>query len=164
MDELATDLGMSKKTLYAHFTNKTALVEAVVEAKLSEADSTLSAVGGESAADVGKALHELIATLQREVAEVQPAFVRDLQREAPQIFEFIQSRRKAMIQQHFGRLLTAGQKAGLIRRDIRVPLMIEILLGMVQSLVNPAKLNELQLEPKAAIGCVLKVFLEGVLK
>ena len=34
MDDIAEELGMSKKTLYAHFPSKTALVEAVLLDKL----------------------------------------------------------------------------------------------------------------------------------
>ena len=38
MDDLATELGMSKKTLYAHFRSKPELVQAVILAKVADVE------------------------------------------------------------------------------------------------------------------------------
>ena len=42
-------------------------------------------------------------------------------------------------------------------------LMIEILLAAVQAIVNPAKVEELDLTPKTGFASVVKVVLEGVI-
>ena len=44
MDDLAEELGMSKKTLYAHFPSKTALLEAVIGDKLQRVEADLDRV------------------------------------------------------------------------------------------------------------------------
>lgn len=49
MDDLAAELGMSKKTLYAHFSSKDSLLEAVIEDKLRAVDLDLGRVASESA-------------------------------------------------------------------------------------------------------------------
>src|ERR1700741_1877015 len=41
MDDLSSELGMSKKTLYAHFRSKTALVEAVILDKATGLEAEL---------------------------------------------------------------------------------------------------------------------------
>jgi hypothetical protein len=41
--------------------------------------------------------------------------------------------------------------------------MIEILLGMTEALINPTKMAELGLTPKAGFSLVITVILEGVL-
>jgi len=38
-------------------------------------------------------LHALLACLQHEMEEIQPAFVRDMQRRAPEVFALIERRR-----------------------------------------------------------------------
>ena len=43
MDDLASDMGMSKKTLYAHFPSKSALVKGVLTQKLDEAERAVPA-------------------------------------------------------------------------------------------------------------------------
>jgi AcrR family transcriptional regulator len=163
MDDLADELGMSKKTLYAHFASKTALVEAMVLDKLARADAEFAEILSRHRDDFCTALHELLAALQRHTGEIQPAFLRDIQREAPEIFALVQTRRQAIIERHFGRLLADGRKSGLVRRDVPTRFIIDILLSAVQGIVNPVKLAELNLTPKPAVAAILKVILEGAL-
>src|SRR5262245_43094918 len=86
MDDLAAELGMSKKTLYAHFGSKNALLEAVLLEKFQEIDAELNRITSDCASDFVGALHGLLATVQQHTEEVQPAFVRDIQRETPELF------------------------------------------------------------------------------
>lgn len=163
MADLAGELGMSKKTLYAHFTSKEALLEAVLRDKFASADAALEPISKETTRSFPQALHELLNAMQRETAEVQPAFVRDLQREAPEMFGHVQAFRRELVQKHFGRVLQAGRKAGLIRKDIPLALLVEILIGTTDAIVNPAKMEALGLAVKTAYSTVVTLFLEGAL-
>lgn len=163
MDDLADELGMSKKTLYAHFSSKRALLEAVLLNKFQEVNADLERAGASEAADFLVSLQGLLACLQKQMEEIQPPFVRDMRREEPQMFQLIESRRKEAIERHFGRFLSAGRKAGLVRKDIPLSLIIEILLGAVQAIVNPQKTAELGITPREAFIAVIKVVLEGSL-
>src|SRR6266849_7613467 len=44
MDDLAAELGISKKTLYAHFASKTALLQAVLADKFASVGSSLARI------------------------------------------------------------------------------------------------------------------------
>lgn len=48
MDDLAVELGMSKKTFYAHFPGKVALVESVLGAKLDAAEADMERITSKS--------------------------------------------------------------------------------------------------------------------
>src|SRR4051812_39400438 len=74
MDELAAGLGMSKKTLYAHFPSKTALLEAMLREKLRHLEEEVARVTSEHPGDFIAGLHGLLACVQRHTAEVQPPF------------------------------------------------------------------------------------------
>src|SRR5689334_25106941 len=65
MDDLATELAMSKKTLYAHFASKGALLEAVLADKLQGVDEDLGRVVAQSVADFPAALRPLLACVRR---------------------------------------------------------------------------------------------------
>jgi AcrR family transcriptional regulator len=82
MDDLAEELGMSKKTLYACFASKAALLKAVLLDKFNEIERDLRRITSGSE-DVQASLHRLLACIQRHTEEIQPPFVRDIQREAP---------------------------------------------------------------------------------
>jgi AcrR family transcriptional regulator len=163
MDNLAEELGMSKKTLYAHFPSKTALLEAMLLTKFHELETEIARITTECAADFLTGLHRLLACVQRHTEEIRPPFLRDMEREAPEIFEVVKSRRQEVIQRYFGQLLEEGRREGLIRKDVPVHVIIEILLGAVQAIMNPPRLAELGLTVQAGFSAIITVILEGVL-
>ncbi len=163
MDDLAYDLGMSKRTLYQHFRTKADLVEAVFLDKFRSVEEDLTRIGAESPSDYLGTLHRLLACIQQHVAELQPPLVRDIRREAPMMFAQIESRRTDMIHRHFGKILHEGRKAGIVRTDIPVTLIVEIMLGAVQAIMNPEKLAQLDLLPKDGIRAILSVIFQGAM-
>jgi AcrR family transcriptional regulator len=163
MDDLAEELGMSKKTLYAHFVSKVALVEAVMRDKFAEVEAELESLDAERVTDFASLLHAMLATLQRQTAEIQPPFLRDIRTEAPELFRLVEEKRAELIQRHFGKLFREGRRAGMIRKDIPTWLIIEIMLAATRSVVNPQRLLELELTPKAAFSAIISVILGGVM-
>lgn len=162
MDDLAEEVGMSKKTLYAHFPSKPALVEAVLLDKFCSVEADLDRIMAECSSDVLTALQRLLACMQHHTGEIQPPFVRDIRREAPEIFKIVESRRRDVIQRYFGKLFSEGRRAGIIRKDIPTKLVIEILLGATEAIMNPQKMAELDLTPRTGYSAIISVILEGV--
>jgi AcrR family transcriptional regulator len=163
MDDLAEELGISKKTLYVNFPGKFDLLEAVLADKFAGVEATLKHVTRAHPHDFPATLHELLAGTQRELDEIKPPFVRDMRQKAPHVFKVVERRRGALIQRYFGKILAEGQRAGMVRKDVPMKLIIEILLAMVQSIVNPAKMQELGMMPKEGFAGILKIVLEGAL-
>src|SRR5437016_14525 len=163
MDDLAEELGISKKTLYAHFPGKFDLLEAVLADKLAGVEATLKAVTRAHPHDFPATLQALLAGTQRELDEIKPPFVRDMRQKAPDVFKLVERRRAALIQRYFGRFFVEGQRAGVVRKDVPAKLIIEVLLAMVQSIMNPPKMEELGMMPKEGFTGILKIVLEGAL-
>jgi AcrR family transcriptional regulator len=163
MDDLAEELGISKKTLYAHFPGKVDLLEAVLAAKLAGVEATLKRVTRAHPHDFPATLRELLAGTHRELDEIKPPFVRDMRQKAPDVFKVVERRRAAIIQRYFGKFFIEGQRAGMVRKDVPAKLIIEILLAMVQSIMNPPKMEELGMMPKEGFAGILKIVLEGAL-
>src|SRR5437762_3850273 len=65
MDDLAEELGISKKTLYAHFPGKFDVLDAVLADKLAGVERTLKAVTRVHSHDFPAILRELLAETQR---------------------------------------------------------------------------------------------------
>jgi AcrR family transcriptional regulator len=163
MDDLAEELGISKKTLYAHFPGKVDLLEAVLADKLAGVEAVLKEITRAHPHDFPATLRELLAGTHRELDEIKPPFVRDMRQKAPHVFKSVERRRAALIERHFGKLFIDGQRAGMVRKDVPAKLMIEILLAMVQSIMNPPKMEELGMMPKEGFAGILKIVLEGAL-
>jgi AcrR family transcriptional regulator len=163
MDDLAEELGISKKTLYAYFPGKFDLLEAVLADKLTSVEATLKEVTRAHSDDFPLTLRELLAGTQRELDEIKPPFVRDMRQKAPDVFKLVERRRAALIQRYMGKFFVDGQRLGMVRKDVPAKLIIEILLAMVQSIMNPPKMEELGMMPKEGYAGILKIVLEGAL-
>ena len=163
MDDLAEELGVSKKTLYAYFPGKFDLLEAVLANKFAGVEATMKEVTCVHRNDFPATLRKLLAGTQRELNEIKPPFVRDMRQKAPEVFKIVEGRRAALIERYFGKLFVEGQRAGMVRKDVPAKLIIEILLAMVQSIMNPAKMEELGMMPKEGFAGILKIVLEGAL-
>jgi AcrR family transcriptional regulator len=163
MDELAGELGMSKKTLYAHFRDKDALVEAALADKVAELDAELAEITTAHAGDFAEALHRLAACLQRHTSEIQPPFIRDMRRAGPELFKRLETRRAAIIEKYFGKLFEQGRRTGMIRSDVPTRLVIEVLLAAVNTIMNPPKIAELRLTPREGLAAILSVVLHGAM-
>src|SRR5882724_2905032 len=126
MDDVAEELGISKKTLYVHFPDKMALLEAVLADKFARLESKLKEVAGEHPHDFSTALHELLGSTRHELDEIKPPFVRDMRQKAPHVFKMVERRRGEVISRFFGKLFIEGQRARMVRKDFPVRLLIEI--------------------------------------
>jgi TetR/AcrR family transcriptional regulator, cholesterol catabolism regulator len=160
MDELAADLGMSKKTLYAHFPSKRSLVESLFLDKFRRVEADLDQCAANQPGTAG--LAAMLTCIRRHTEEIQPVFMQDLNKELPDAFDKVVLHRRELIQKRFGSVLTQGQCDGTVRADIPVHLMLEILVGAVDAVANPRKLIDLNLSLETAISRIMDVFLKGV--
>ncbi len=160
MDELAADLGMSKRTLYAHFPSKQALVQSLIADKFRRVEADLDQCAVSHPGTAG--ITALLMCIRRHTEEIQPVFLQDVNKEFPEAFDEVMARRRGLIQKRFGGILKQGQRVGTIRSDIPVHLLLEILLGAVDAVANPGKLTELNLPLETAISRIIDVFLKGV--
>ncbi|MDQ2868750.1 MAG: TetR/AcrR family transcriptional regulator [Verrucomicrobiota bacterium] len=160
MDDLAAELRISKKTLYSHFPSKHELLEAVLREKFRGIKAMLAAAPSARTNGFAAALQSLLGGLQSELAELAPSFLRDM-RSAPDVFQRLERQRAVMIREHFTKLFRDGQRAGEVRSDVSLDLMVETLLAAIQAIMNPAKLQELDLPPTAAFGALIDLLLRG---
>jgi hypothetical protein len=112
--------------------------------------------------DFAGTLHRLLAYIQRQTEEIQPPFMRDIRRQ-PEIFRHVENSRRELVQRYFGKLIYEGRKAGIIREDVPAELITEIILGALEKVINPTKMAELEITPKAGYSALIAVILEGVI-
>ncbi len=163
MSDLATELGMSKKTLYAHFFTKIELVEAVLRNKFDTIESDLASINTVDSTDFLAALQQMLACVQKHADEVNPSFIRDVQRASPELFQVVEGRRRELIQRYFGALFIEGRKRGMVRKDVPIDVIVAVLLASTQAIVNPRALTELKLTPTTGFASILAIVLDGAL-
>lgn len=163
MDDLAAEMAMSKKTLYVHFQSKRALLEAVIDQKFGSIESEIVSTGSAMQEDFGEILHRRLTCMRLHAQEISPTFIRDVAKEDPGLVSQIKKRRRDLISRTFGQILKVGQKAGAIRKDISADLLVEILIGITDSVATPESLASKRRGPGEVLPAILSVFLEGAL-
>lgn len=163
MDALATELGLSKKTLYVHFAGKEALVGAIIAGLAAEVRREADSLLRNRRLDLAGKIARFVAGLQERLAGLQPATLRDLRRFAPARHAELEEVRRTLLPWIVGRFLAEGRRSGMV--DPRVPpeFASAYLLQAVQGLLQPESLERLRLSPATAMAQALDLFLGGVL-
>jgi AcrR family transcriptional regulator len=163
MDGLAFALGMSKKTIYAHYPSKDAIVSALIEtigATIRRRVGEVIAAPGDS---FPQKLARILAIVGSYFAPLTPAFLQDLQRFAPKVYGEIDAMKERNIPRVFGSFLRIGVQEGMVRSDADITFMTEFWVQTLKGVHDPASLARANLTPKAAFEKALDLFFRGIL-
>ena len=122
MDEIATQLGISKKTIYQYFADKEQLVDAVIDEDLrcTREDCELIAARAENA------VHEnilLLDGLLEDLKDLNPAILYDLQKFHPVVYQRFIDHKNTVIREMVEDNMKRGIKEGLFRPDMRIDIL-----------------------------------------
>jgi len=163
MDDLATELGMSKKTLYVHFAGKNEILAAVIDDLGREVRAEADLLLRNRQLNLAEKLRGFVESMAERLAAVTPAMFRDLQRHAPALYARLAAVREKNIPYVFGRFVEQGQIEGVVRDDLPPGFAIEFYLQAMQGILQPATLDRLRLAPREVIRCAVDLFFGGLL-
>jgi AcrR family transcriptional regulator len=122
MDDLATQLGISKKTIYQYFKDKDALVSSVVENDLAKH----ALICNQSMQIADNAVHEiflLMTVLQELFSSMNPLTLFEIEKYYPLAFEKIKKHKDDYIFSMISANLEKGIAEGLYRKDVDVTIL-----------------------------------------
>lgn len=93
------------------------------------------------------------------MSRISEAFVQDIRRNEPALWEEIDDWRRQAILTHFGRLIHEGAQRGALRPDLDPHLLVLMYATLVQRIINPDTLSQLSMTPSQAFDSVIRVFL-----
>jgi AcrR family transcriptional regulator len=163
MDHLATELGISKKTLYVHFASKDELMLAVIEQLGREIRAEAEALIANRELNFAEKLRGFAEGMAERMSRLQPHALRDLQRFAPELHQRVVEMRQRNIPYVFGRFIEEGQLAGRVRTDIDVAFAVEFYLQAMQGIFQSGTLERLKLAPRDVKARSLDLFFGGLL-
>ncbi len=122
MDDIANNLGMSKKTLYQYFADKDELVDAVVDGHIREiqGDCTICKK------DAKDAIHEIFLTMERIMEEfnnMNPMLLYDLEKFHFKAYQRFREHKDKFLLQMVRSNLEWGIKDELYRAEVNVDVM-----------------------------------------
>lgn len=136
MDDLASHLGVSKKTLYQHFKNKSDLVEKTLSEHLEmEKQAVL-----EFRATSENAIVELFkigAHVSSHLHQINPAIMFDLKRYYPKAWETLEFYKTDFIYDNILKNIKRGSTEGLYRDDLNSEIIARFYLEMINAIMHP---------------------------
>ncbi len=162
-DELAEELGMSKKTLYKHFASKEELLRECVQMVMHEFSVKTATIVHDTGLSFIDKLQRLVQMLAAQHARIGKTVLDDMRRNAPQIWKEINEWRSHNILTEFRKFIREGMESGVFRSDIPDILVVTIYLAVVQNVMVPERLNELPFSMQEVYEAIAKIHYEGLL-
>ncbi|MEE8461610.1 MAG: TetR/AcrR family transcriptional regulator [Acidobacteriota bacterium] len=163
MDEIAHELGMSKRTLYQYFPGKKALLRSALLSRTERISEGLGKINQSNETPFGKRLEQALTLVATEIPHFSLIFLRDIQRHAPEIWQELDQRRQEHIHTRFGQLIHEGVKEGFLRKDISAEMLVLLFSTLIRNVMNPETLSRLPLSAPQAFSVISGVLFEGIL-
>lgn len=162
VDQIASELGISKKTLYKNFPSKEELLSACVQLFMMRVHENLARVLRSDMSFVEK-LDRLMAMLADVIGKVSKPFQHDLQRHSPELWTRMQEFRRVRVAEVFADVLDQGIQQGSLRRDVHRRVFLLAYLGAIENVVTPSVLVNESFSAGDAVHSILQIFFRGIL-
>lgn len=163
MDDLAGELGMSKKTLYAYFPAKVDVLRAVVDNFIQSVIAEQDRILNDPALEFEARLSALLKLFLDLMSKINPPAMRDVQRAAPDVWDTIERTRQRRINKVFGTLLAEGQQLGYVRKDLDLAFVIVVVAATVREILNPNVLSRFSISLGDAFKILRSMLMGGIL-
>lgn len=136
MDDIARELGISKKTLYQYFTDKNDLVTQVVESHLDAEKEFCNHLASQEKDPIAFLL-AISDNFSSEHKQINPAVLFDLRKYFKEAWDKIAFYSQSFIYEQALSNLILGKEKGLYRKDLNEKIIALYYVNMVQFMVNP---------------------------
>lgn len=135
MDEIASEMRISKKTIYKYFPSKDDLIKAITKHFMNRMkDTILPALNSDKNAI--EKLGDLIKILTKASEKISAARMEELKRHYPSVWNEIDSFRTQMMFGNITKVIDQGKKEGLFI-DLPTNIIMNVLVASVRAIVNP---------------------------
>ncbi len=163
MDDLAHELGVSKKTLYVHFPSKDAIVDQIFDCLTGALSAQLEVITTDPTLSFVQRLSAMMDAIGATLVSISPHLLRDLQRFTPATYQRIEAIRAENIPLFFGRLIRHGIGSGMVRPEIDADFATQFWLHAIRGLIQPAALERAHLTAKQTLEKAVDLFFSGLL-
>ncbi len=162
MDEIASSLGMSKKTLYKFFSGKENLLKELIYNRQCVTEEHINQIWANNNLDFVGKLKEMMDFIGEQSLKIRGPLFDDLRKNMPELWNEIHDFKRIKGLQKATELFNKGIEDGVFRKDINRDLVILIYTSAIQTLINPETLAELPFSTGQAIEAVFRVIFEGI--
>lgn len=147
MDDIASELGVSKKTIYEYFKNKSRLIEEVAEFISDEIQHEINLVM-QSKYDPIEEIFEIKRCVLRRLKDEKSSPQFQMQKYYPEIFKRLRQNQVCKMDECCSNNLKRGIENGYYRRDLNELFVTRMYISGMLNLKSEALFQETKLTPK----------------
>lgn len=163
MEEIASTLSISKKTLYKHFVNKEHILKELVESVKCETENKFEKIFADENSDFIQKLEMVLEIIGANIQKMQGHITHDLIKNYPEIWREIQEFRRKKSQAKFIKLIDLGIKEGFVRADINSQMAMLVYTAAIHEIMIPDTLSQVPLSANQVYDEIIKILFEGIL-
>jgi len=161
MDDIARELGVSKKTLYQFFEDKNDLVNQTIEAHINF-DKLHCIKIKESGIDSIEFLFEMSKSLTENHRKVNVAVLFDLRKYFKPAWEKLEQFKSDFIRQQMIMNIEDGKEQGIYRLDVNTELMARLYVHSIEFMLKPELYQDISTDFYFIHQEMIKYFLRGI--
>ncbi|KAA6438019.1 TetR/AcrR family transcriptional regulator [Dyadobacter flavalbus] len=137
VDDIVRELVMSKKTIYNHFPNKSAILLSCIDSFVKTFRKQADVILGNAKLPLRERLNLYLRHIGLSFTNISQEFMQDIKRSEPEAWERLCSYRRDVLMHHLGGMMDEGVRIGYIRDDASRYLAILAYIGALEQLDDP---------------------------
>ncbi len=135
MDDIASKLGMSKKTLYKYVTDKNDLVKRAMQLQIDEECTILEEISAKNLNAIDESF-EIMRMVMGMIKDLHPAVVFDIQKYHPELMRTMECKRSEVIATTLEQNMRKGVEEGLYRTDLIPEFITSLYVSAVEAIFH----------------------------
>lgn len=160
MDDVCSQLGISKKTLYQVFKDKESLVKGVVFNHFAQIESEISRIEIKEPHPIKQLLLTAEFAIEQ-LSKVNPVMNQDLRKYHPMIYHEMVSTRGAFIENHLLKNIQLGREMGCFRSNFNAEAISQAFSILLYATTDAISRGESKFQPKI-INDIIVYHLRGI--
>lgn len=162
MEEIASTLSMSKKTLYKHFENKEHILKEIIRTKKCAVEAYVEELIADKSTEFITKLKNFLSFVTSHFSRLSHPNIQDLVRSQPEVWNEIQEFRRKNAYVTFAKLINHGKESGVFRKDFNSDVAVNLYFSAIHTMLNLETLSQLPVTVNEAYNDIIKIFFEGI--
>lgn len=161
MDDVCREIGISKKTLYQHVSDKAELIQKILELDIKEDEAMIC----ETETNNLQAIDELLTIqrmVQKKINAIHTSVLYDLKKYYPETWAMITRHRSGFIIQAIEQNMIRGQQQGIYRTDLNPAIIARIYVYRLEAIFDPAVFEGLNMNPSEVYAEAMRYHIRGI--
>jgi AcrR family transcriptional regulator len=161
MDEIASRLHMSKKTIYKNFPSKEDLVKDVMRTHLHFTIKRVKEHINKESSAVQK-MFDIFTIVGENILKVNEKMIMDLQFYSPEIWKEVDDFRTKQINHNLARIFEQGKAEGCFL-NIKTEIILSVFVASIRSIVNPDFARKCDVSLQEAFLAIIEILMNGIM-